>query len=308
MSKLPGKMTRKQHWLPQFYLRHFANSSGQLHAHNRQKSSFFHTNCENLCSMRDLYEVEHADAKGDETDRFYAQNLIEVKLSEFENRIAPLYDHFLRRLKEGHLEREGHSDGKAAVCELAANIIVRHPISMRADKKWSREAAEELLRNVHLAPHEINLLDWSGWRGDFQAVVELAAAATMLFSNDDNVPVNRIRKAFLEKRFSILRAAVGSGFVTVSIPMFIIGPEDDSYDFHLAYMPLSNEYAAVFSDDVLLGSFNHLDFLGTELMNRLLMTNCMHWDVVMSKENGPLEHAVRDWRYPTLKTPADRKG
>ena len=40
MSKLPGKMTRKQHWVPQFYLRHFADSSGQLHAYNRQKSSF----------------------------------------------------------------------------------------------------------------------------------------------------------------------------------------------------------------------------------------------------------------------------
>lgn len=84
MSKLPGKMTRKQHWVPRFYLRHFADSSGQLHAYSRQKGSFFRTNCENLCSMRDLYEVEHADATGDATDRFYAPNLIEVKLSEFE--------------------------------------------------------------------------------------------------------------------------------------------------------------------------------------------------------------------------------
>lgn len=40
MSKLPRKMTRKQHWVPQFYLRHFADSSGQLHAYSRQKSSF----------------------------------------------------------------------------------------------------------------------------------------------------------------------------------------------------------------------------------------------------------------------------
>ena len=54
MSKLPGKMTRKQHWVPRFYLRHFADSSGQLHAYSRQKGSFFRTNCENLCSMRDL--------------------------------------------------------------------------------------------------------------------------------------------------------------------------------------------------------------------------------------------------------------
>ena len=100
MSKLPGKMTRKQHWVPRFYLRHFADSSGQLHAYSRQKGSFFRTNCENLCSMRDLYEVEHADATGDATDRFYAQNLIEVKLSELESRIAPLYDRFLERQKE----------------------------------------------------------------------------------------------------------------------------------------------------------------------------------------------------------------
>ncbi len=72
MSKLPGKMTRKQRWVPQFYLRHFADSSGQLHAYSGQKSFFFRANCENLCSMRYLYEAEHADAIGDAADRFYA--------------------------------------------------------------------------------------------------------------------------------------------------------------------------------------------------------------------------------------------
>ena len=297
MLKQPGKMTRKQHWVPQFYLRHFADFSGQLHAYSRQKSSFFHTNCENLCCMRDLYEVEHAYKTGDATDRFYAQNLIEVKLSEFENRIAPLYDCFLERQKEGQREGEGYSDGKAAFCELAANIIVRHPISMHTDKKWSREAAEELLRNAHLTPHEFGLLDWSGWRGDSQAVVELAAAATMLFSNDDNVPVNRIRKTFLEKRFSILRASVGSGFVTASMPMFAIGLEDDSYDFDFAYMPLSSKYAALFTSDSSLESIHRLNLPHVELMNRLLLLNCEHWDVALSRENGPLEHAVRDWEY-----------
>jgi hypothetical protein len=116
----------------------------------------------------------------------------------------------------------------------------------------------------------------------------------MLFSNDDIVPVNRIRKAFFEKSFSILRAPVGSGFVTTSMPMFIIGPEDDSYDFHLAYMPLSSEYAAVFSDDPLFPPFARLGFSGVEFMNRLLLLNCEHWDVAISRGSGPLEHAVRD--------------
>ena len=224
MSKLPGKMTRKQHWVPRFYLRHFADSSGQLHAYSRQKGSFFRTNCENLCSMRDLYEVEHADATGDATDRFYAQNLIEVKLSEFESRIAPFYNRFLERQKEDQCEGEEYSDGKAAVCELAANIIVRHPISMRVDKKWSRETAEELLRNVHLTPYELGLLDWSDWRGDSQAVVELAAAATMLFSNDDIVPVNRIRKAFLRRASPSLGHPSAQGSLRRRCPCSSSGP------------------------------------------------------------------------------------
>lgn len=77
--------------------------------------------------------------------------------------------------------------------------------------------------------------------------------------------------------------------------MFIIGPEDDLYDFHLAYMPLSSEYAAIFSDDPLFPPFARLGFSGTEFMNRLLLLNCKHWDVAISRGSGPLEHAVRDW-------------
>ncbi len=295
MSKLPGKMTRKQHWVPQFYLRHFANSSGQLYAYSRQKSSFFRTNCENLCSMRDLYEVEHADTTGEATDRFYAQNLIEVKLSEFENRIAPLYDRFLERQKEGQHEGEGYSDGKAAVCELAANIIVRHPLSMRSNREKSREAAEGLIEEIHLTPCELDVLDWSGWCEDYQALAELSVVAATLFSDEDDAPISRIREAFLEKRLFVLKASVGTGFVTTSIPMFIIGPESDSYDFDFAYMPMSSEYAAVFSDIDFPASINRLDFSSTEFMNRLLLLNCKHWHVAMSKGKGPLKHAVLDW-------------
>ena len=107
------------------------------------RSSFFRTNCENLCSMRDLYEVEHADATGDATDRFYAQNLIEVKLSELESRIAPLYDRFLERQKEDQCEDEGilmgkppfaswqqiSSSGTLSVCASTRNGHARLPKS-----------------------------------------------------------------------------------------------------------------------------------------------------------------------------------
>lgn len=59
---------------------------------------------------------------------------------------------------------------------------------------------------------------------------------------------------------------------------------------------MSSEYAAVFSDVALAGSFMQLSLPGTELMNRLLLLNSRHWDTAMSKGKGPLDHAIRDWK------------
>lgn len=295
MSKQSGKMTRKQHWMPQFYLRHFADSSGQLHAYNKSNGVFYRTKVENVCSKRDLYEVQYSDIDADSDDKYYAQNLIETKLSESESKISVSYSRLMRCCKDAILEGDVFQQGWQAVCKLASNLIVRHPASMLADRSRAREDSSMLLEDVVLTEEEKALLDWSGWNGDYKALAELSVSATLLFSEDGSVPANRIYEAFLKKRFCILEAPIGSGFVTTSVPMFIIGPEDDSYDFHLAYMPLSSEYATVFSDRPLLSSFARLDFSGTEYMNRLLLLNCEHWDVAISRGSGPLERAVRDW-------------
>lgn len=295
MSKLPGKMTRKQHWVPRFYLRHFADSSGQLHAYKKSSGVFYRTKVEDVCSKRDLHEVKYSDIEADSDDKYYAQNLIEAKLSEDESQISVSYSRLLQCCKNAILEGDAFRRGRQAVCKLASNLIVRHPATMLADRNRAREGSSMLLEDVVLTEEEKALLDWSGWNGDHKALAELSAVATMFFSEDGSIPVNRIRETFLEKHFSILEAPIGSGFVTTSMPMFIIGPEDDSYDFDFAYMPLSSKYAALFTSDSSLESFHRLNFPHVELMNCLHLLNCEHWDVALSRENGPLEHAIRDW-------------
>lgn len=300
MSKLPGKMTRKQHWVPQFYLRHFADSSGQLHAYNKSNGVFYRTKVENVCSKRDLYEVQYSDIEADSDDKYYEQNLIETKLSESESQISVSYSRLLQCCKDAILEGNAFRQGRQAVCKLASNLIVRHPATMLADRNKAREGSSMLLEDVVLTEEEKALLDWSGWNGDHKALAELSVSATLLFSEDGSVPANRIYEAFLEKRFCILEASIGSEFVTTSMPMFIIGPEDDSYDFDFAYMPLSSKYAALFTGDSSLESFHRLNFSHVELMNCLLLLNCKHWDVVLSRGIGPLEHAIRDWKRSIL--------
>lgn len=300
MSKLPGKMTRKQHWVPRFYLRHFADSSGQLHAYNKSNGVFYRTKIEDVCSKRDLYEVKYSDIEADSDDKYYAQNLIETKLSESESQISVSYSRLLQCCNDAALEGDAFRQGRQAVCKLASNLIVRHPATMLADRNRVREDSPMLLEDVVLTEEEKALLDWSGWNGDHKALAELSVSATLFFSEDGSVPANRIYEAFLEKRFCILEAPIGSGFVTTSMPMFIIGPEDDPYDFDFAYMPLSSKYAALFTGDSSLGSFHRLNFPHVELMNRLLLLNCEHWDVALSRGIGPLEHAIRDLKRSIL--------
>ena len=288
-------MTRKQHWVPQFYLRHFADSSGQLHAYNKSNGVFYRTKVENVCSKRDLYEVKHSNIEADSDDKYYAQNLIEAKLSESESQISISYSRFLRCCKNATFEGDAFRQGRQAVCKLASNLIVRHPVTMLDDRSKAREEFSLLLGDGILTEEDRVLLDWSGWNGDHKALAELSVAVTMLFSEDGSVPINRICEAFLQKHFCILEAPVGSGFVTTSMPMFIIGPEDDSYDFDLAYMPLSSGYAVLFTTDSSLESFYRLNFSHVELMNYLLLLNCKHWNVVLSRGNGPLMRAVCDW-------------
>lgn len=295
MSKLPGKMTRKQHWVPRFYLRHFADSSGQLHAYNKNSGVFYRTKVEDVCSKRDLYEVKYSDIEADSDDRYYAQNLIEAKLSEDESRISVPYTRLLRCCRDATLEGDTIRRGRQAVCELISNLIVRHPVAMQGDRRKAREESSLLQVDGVLTEEDRVLLECSGWNDDHKALAELSAVATMFFSEDGSIPVNRIRETFLEKHFSILEAPIGSSFVATSMPMFIIGPEDDSYDIDLAYMPLSSEYAALFTTDSSLEPFYRLDLPHVELMNCLLLLNCEYWDVALSRENGPLERTIRDW-------------
>lgn len=288
-------MTRKQHWVPQFYLRHFADSSGRLYAYSKSSGDFYRTKTENVCSKRDLYEVKHSDIKADSDDRYYAQNFIEARLSEDESRISVPYTQLLRCCRDATLEGDTFRRGRQAVCELASNLIVRHPVAMQGDRRKAREESSLLQVNGVLTEEDRALLDYSGWNGDHKALAELSVTATLLFSEDGSVPANRIYKAFLEKQFCVLEAPIGSGFITTSMPMFIIGPEDDSYVFDFAYMPLSSKHAALFTTDSSLESFYRLNVPHIELMNRLLLLNCRHWDVALSRENDPLKHAVCDW-------------
>lgn len=293
-------MTRKQHWIPQFYLRCFADSSGQLHAYRAKDDIFFRSATENICGKRDLYEVEHTDAAKGNVGKFYAPNFIEEGLSRFEGHIAPHYEQFLDCCRHKQFDEKEFLDGKFYVCMLAANLIVRHPATIHIDRdktdsfvRWYR-AQNELTKN------DFAILEKTEWNEDYPALIGLAIEATLLFSDDEEVPFYKICSAFSIKNFSVFEAPVGMSFVTTSMPMFIVGPEDDSYDFDIAYIPLSDQYAAIFSTAERFSPFVKLNYSHITFLNHLMLLNSSHWDTAMCKIKGSLELAVKDWKKSTL--------
>lgn len=162
MSKLPGKMTRKQHWVPQFYLRHFANSSGQLHAYNRGNGVFYRTKVGNVCSKRDLYEVRYSDIGADSDDKYMRRTSSRQSCLRMKARFPFLTRGFwnparTRRSKATPFDRDGRQSAN-----WSSNLIVRHPVAMQGDKRKAREEPSLLQVDGVLTEEDQALLDCSG--------------------------------------------------------------------------------------------------------------------------------------------------
>ena len=320
-ADLAQGITRNQHWIPQFYLKHFADPKEMLCVYRQESDTFFHASPNRVCCKRDLYEVEHRVFPNDGGKHLFAHNSIERQLSGIEARIAPLFNRFIDCCNKNEIGSEGYNDGKLVVSALVANLLARHPISLSPERNDTAQRALEWKSHYELTPDEINLLDEIDWHGDYEALTELAIMEALLFSTDKRVPQRKMFEAFSKKKMTILKAPKFYSFVTTSLPIMIIGTENTDYHFDFAFFPLSSGYAALFSDDELgvggdgmdddqpsywnqwlllngisSGEIIPLDYAWTTHWNRMLLLNCASWDIALSRTMVPLERAVSEWK------------
>ena len=295
MPKSP-KSTRKQHWVPQFYLRQFADGNGRLWACRRGSDKVFSTRTEDICCERDLHEVRFSEERG--PSDFYMPNYVEDHLSEVEARLAKPY----RRLLEGCDTGSVDQEGKLAACFLISHLLVRHPRSIKEERQHISPLLSSWQKECEITPLEMKALEESGWRGDDKALVELAIEYVLLLSGDENTPLSRLFKLFASKRMCICKARVGANFISASTPYFIIGREGDSYEFDFAFMPLSGRYAAFFisSDSIpafnissdSIPAFNQLSLSEVDQLNQALLLNAPLWETAFAIAKQPLELAA----------------
>lgn len=125
-----NKNTKKQHWIPQFYLRCFSDAHGGLHAYNSQSDKFYPTNTRDTCSSNYLYEVPRSQKHSEDGTRFLQLNRIENQLSRTEHLLAQSYSKLIHSCEHGKLEGEDFEDGRLSACYLFACMTERHPLAI----------------------------------------------------------------------------------------------------------------------------------------------------------------------------------
>lgn len=287
--------TRRQHWVARFYLRRFADADGRLWAYRRGSDSIYRTHIKDVCVKHDLYEVRHFGPEGEGTGKPYMSNLIERKLSGLEDRLAQGFERFLGCCEKEELGGAAFHDSCVVLCELAANLIVRHPMAVADGRGTASWVASSLRENAELMEELRPVLDWSEWGDDYDALAGLAVQTTSLFSDDSAAPARRIAEELSKKGLTVLEAPDDVAFITASTPLFVIGAEDDSYDLDELYMPLSGRYAALFSNGI-YPAYAKLTHDETNCANSLMLLNAKHWDAALAREIDSLELAVGGWK------------
>ena len=305
-QKTRSGATRRQHWVPRFYLRHFADADGRLWAYRRDSGSIYRTHIKDVCVQHDLYEVRHSGPEGGGAGKPYMPNLIERKLSELEGHLTQGYERFLDCCEKEEQDGATLLDGRAVLCELAANLIVRHPAAVADGRGTASWVAPWLRENAELMEELRPVLNWSEWEGDYDALAGLTVQATLLFSDDPAAPARRIAEELSKKGLMVLEAPDDAAFITASTPLFVTGPEDDSYDFDELYMPLNGRYAVLFSNGA-YPAHAKLTRDETNCANALMLLKAKHWDFALVREKDSLELAVGGWK-DELRKEASRGG
>lgn len=287
-------LTKRQHFVPRFYLRYFTNPDGQLHVYRRDDDTYFKTSPENVCAENYLYEVDLNDVDGDEAAHALLDNYIEVQLSGAEGRLAPFYEELLRCCEEKAFEGKDFLDGRLAACILTANIIVRNPHMLRADRANAKKVVEDVEAEDGITEQEHVALEQYGLGDKLETVTDLAIMQTMLFSDHPDVPFNRIYNALADKRMTIVEAPALMRFITSSMPVYFLGIDEDNYAFDLAYMPLSYRYAALFTDDKNVRQFSKATIEEAVRFNVALLDGNDIWDVAVANAKGALDVALRE--------------
>lgn len=237
--------TVKEHYVPQFYLRNFADENGLLHMYDFKQNRCFTQSPKNICYENNLYETKWENANP-KLGKFVLQNHIEKIFCKYEGEFSKVLTTILHiccpsQNPNALILQENERD---IFFRFIVNMVVRNPENMEAlalNKLEPDDIDNDEVKQIR------TMLDDMGF-GGVDSICLAAKKKAILTDEFENSFTQTCLEALKRLNYTFFYARTNS-FITSSIPVCV---GDDSIiikdDKTCIYLALSPKVAVLFGN------------------------------------------------------------
>lgn len=287
-------MKKKQHYVPQFYLKSFCDESGKLTAFCPKQNEFKKIAPNNICFEKNLYETPAKDCD-DALGSYINCNDIEDIYGKYESDFATL----LRTISAVCSEQNKdalilHSDEKKKLFRFIVNMLIRNPVSMREMKIDTLSNEIKSLNFYTEMDFVLNEMGIGGTESIFTAARK-KAYLTFEFNEEQE---NQLVEELSSINFIFLCAEAGE-FITSDHPVCY---GNDLYikaeNSICLYMALSPYVAVLFGNYKDLRSMrNRMILISEDIVNNFnqsILKNKHYYHWIIAHSQSAIEKAIKE--------------
>lgn len=239
-------MTKKQHYLPQFYLDNFTNNKGKLWIYDQLKRNIFTSSPRDIACENYLYETRWENANPDLGD-FVLPNQIEKKFAEQEGR----YSKLLKRIVSICTNTQNkkalicNREEKEILASFISNIYLRNPWSMRqADLDCVTDGIMDV-KEIKDIDKMLQLMELGGT----ESLIKFSSKKIWLDEEFDGGIQQKFKKILRSMKFCFF-ISKSSEFVTSNFPVLNGIDETTEENEEMTYFPLHPHIAILYGNSI----------------------------------------------------------
>lgn len=266
---MANNITKKQHFVPQFYLRQFVDSNNFLHCYNKTSGKRFPAHTDDICFKEYGYEVTSSFGNA----KLLLPNEIEKMFRELENE----YNQVLKSIVQKCISTpDGHSlictpRERDVLASMVANFLVRNFLAV--EKYLDDEITQDLLLNNEEVRSIDNMLREMRL-GDAKPLLELAQKK-LFFDPKQDGTAKFISDTLLGMNISFF-VTDSIDFITSDCP---VGYDCNSEELFMARMPLSTRVMLVYTQSKTSRFFRNKACLIKQCFVEKFNRDYLNWDV-----------------------------
>ena len=292
-------MTKKQHYVPQFYLRNFTSEDNKLWVFDRVKREYYCKTPKEVCYEKYLYETPWKD-ENPKLGKFVLENQIENYFADKEGEYSYLIKRIIDICKNPQNKNAliCRHEEKEMLASFVANIFVRNPWSLKQIE--SDLPLEELKENEEIQAIE-QIIQIMGL-GDIDSLVRAADKKVWLTEEFDG---SRLTPRILKMNYMFLVSQKGA-FITSSFPAIyqLCDTEEDGFMPSNIYLSIHPQVSLLYNEDIPKTKSNRLKLVDEEMVCELnsayLKSDVKQMRFLIAKDKETLK-SVTENTYKNLK-------